>query len=60
MKWIIEEEVDGVWFVMVEEGLSNPYTNPELAWADFRYIVEGADCPEDYRLVAKEEMRYED
>ena len=50
--WIIEEKIGGDgWWVMEEEGLCNPYTNPVSAWDDFKYIVEHSKYPEDYRLV---------
>ena len=51
-KWIIEERNLDEWETMTEEGLCNPYTNPESAWIDFRYIVEGSERPSDYRLRA--------
>lgn len=50
MKFVIEEEVAGMWFVMEEEGLCNPYDNPELAWRDFKYIIETVGDPEMFRL----------
>ena len=45
----------GEWTLMVEEGLCNPYTNPEAAWIDYRYLKQ--KMGNKIRLVEKQKVK---
>ena len=45
----------GEWTLMVEEGLCNPYTDPDRAWGDYHYLKQ--KMGDKIRLVEKRKVK---